>query len=45
MSEMNLTFGTNCSGLGMQPVRNRSSDIARTGNNLEFITTFDLVFT
>ena len=36
MSEMNLTFGTNCSGLDMQLFLNGSGDILCTGNNLVF---------
>ena len=43
MNKMN--FGTNCSGLDMEPVLNRSSDILCTGNNLVLIITLDLVLT
>lgn len=39
MSEMNSTSGTNCNGLDMQPVLNRSTNIPCTGNNLVFIIT------
>ena len=45
MSEMKLTFDTNCSGLDIQFVLNRSSDIPCTGNNFVFIITLDSVFT
>lgn len=46
MNKMKLKLGTNFSGLDMEPVLNKSSDIPCTGNNLVFlIITLDLVFT
>ena len=45
MSEMNLTFGTNCTGLDIRSVLNRSSDVPCTGNYFVFIITLDSAFT